>query len=152
MRPEAVATEFASADESPGFLLWQIANVWQRRQRAALKSLDLTHVQFVLLAVLAWRTRNDDRGVRQIDLAHEAKTDPMMTSQVLRALAGRDLVERVPDPDDARANLVRITAAGRDLANRALPLVEDVDRQFFGARGPIFATDFRALLADLDET
>jgi DNA-binding MarR family transcriptional regulator len=151
MPHETVATEFASAEESPGFLLWQIANVWQRRQRAALKPLDLTHVQFVLLTVLAWGTRFDDRGLRQIDLAHEAKTDPMMTSQVLRALAGRGLVERVPDPGDARANLVRVTSAGRDLANRALPVVEAVDRAFFGARGPIFTAEFRALLADFDE-
>ena len=35
MPTEPIATEFESAEESPGFLLWQVANVWQRRQRAA---------------------------------------------------------------------------------------------------------------------
>src|SRR5690242_18581610 len=120
---ERVATEFASADDSPGFLLWRVTNAWQRRQRAALKPLDLTHVQFVLLTASSWLTR-EQPGVSQIELATNANTDPMMTSQVLRALAERGLVERLPHPRDPRANLVRPTAAGRALANQALPVVE----------------------------
>ncbi len=43
-------TRFASADQSPGLLLWQVTNRWQAAQRAALAPLGLTHVQFVLLA------------------------------------------------------------------------------------------------------
>ena len=42
------------ADDSPGFLLWQVTNKWQAAQRAALKPFGLTHVQFVLLASLTW--------------------------------------------------------------------------------------------------
>ena len=145
MLTDRIATEFASAEESPGFLLWRVANVWQRRQRAALKPLGLTHVQFVLLAVLAWRTRTDGAGVRQIELAHEARTDPMMTSQVLRVLAERGLVERFTDAADARVNLVRVTPAGRNLANRALPVVESVDRRFFGAASRDAAAVFQTI-------
>ena len=41
---------FESPDDSPGFLLWQVTNLWQRRIRAALEPLGLTHVQFVFVA------------------------------------------------------------------------------------------------------
>ena len=47
-------TRFASADESPGFLLWQVTNRWQAAVRRALAPFDVTHVQFVLLAVLTY--------------------------------------------------------------------------------------------------
>ena len=83
MPPEAMHSRFTSAGESPGFLLWRISNAWQQRQRAALLPLGLTHVQFVLLASLVWLTQHG-RTVTQTDLAEQAQTDPMMTSQVVR--------------------------------------------------------------------
>ena len=84
-----LATEFSSAQDSPGFLLWQVTNRWQAAIRAALKPLGLTHVQFVLLASLAWL--DADGAVTQRALANHAAVDPMMCSQVLRALADRFL-------------------------------------------------------------
>jgi DNA-binding MarR family transcriptional regulator len=90
-----------SADASPGLLLWQVSNRWQAAQRAALRPFDLTHVQFVLLASLTWL---DNEGpVTQKRLAEHAATDPMMTSQVLRALEERGLIRRGQHPTDARA-------------------------------------------------
>lgn len=73
-----LASEFGSADDSVGLLLWQVTNRWQAAQRAALKPFGLTHVQFVLLASLVWLT--GDEPVTQRDLAAHAATDPMMTS------------------------------------------------------------------------
>src|SRR5260370_30828241 len=35
------------ADDSPGFLLWQVTLRWQRDIATALAPLDLTHVQFI---------------------------------------------------------------------------------------------------------
>ncbi len=40
--------EFKHPDQSPGFLLWQLTNQWQRLQRSALAKLNLTHGQFVV--------------------------------------------------------------------------------------------------------
>ncbi|HEY2795989.1 MAG TPA: MarR family transcriptional regulator, partial [Micromonosporaceae bacterium] len=101
MCADRLATAFSSPDDSPGFLLWRVTNRWQQAQRAALKPLGLTHVQFVLLATLAWTSA--DGPVTQRDLAEAAATDPMMTSQVLRALEARGLVERASHPGDGRA-------------------------------------------------
>ncbi len=43
-------SEFSYPEESPGFLLWQVSNLWQKLQRKALSQLNLTHVQFALLS------------------------------------------------------------------------------------------------------
>jgi DNA-binding MarR family transcriptional regulator len=124
-----LATEYQSADESPGFLLWQVTNRWQAAQRAALKPFGLTHVQFVLLASLTWL---DDEGpITQRHLADHAATDPMMTSQVLRVLEQRGLVRRARHPDDRRAHALTATKAGRSLANKAVVAVEACDDAFF---------------------
>jgi DNA-binding MarR family transcriptional regulator len=124
-----LASEHESADDSTGLLLWQVTNRWQAAQRAALKPFDLTHVQFVLLASLTWL--DADGPVTQRQLADHAVTDPMMTSQVLRVLEGRGLVERTVHPDDKRAWSLVATTAGVKLANRANAAVEKCDRDFF---------------------
>lgn len=127
-------TRFRSPRESPGFLLWLVTNSWQRRLRAALDPLDLTHVQFVLLASLAWLSR-DGEAVTQARLAHHAKTDVMMTSQVVRALERKGFLVRGPYPADRRARGLHVTPKGLHLVNKALRLVERADATFFGAAG-----------------
>jgi len=129
----ALHSEFTDADLSPGLLLWRVTNAWQATQRAALRPFDLTHVQFVLLASLAWR--QGDHPVTQRQLAEHAGADPMMTSQVLRNLEAKGLVERQPHATDARARALAATRAGVDLANRANAAVEHVDRDYFAALG-----------------
>jgi DNA-binding MarR family transcriptional regulator len=124
-----LASEHATADDSTGLLLWQVTNRWQAAQRAALKPFDLTHVQFVLLASLTWL--DADGPVTQRQLADHAVTDPMMTSQVLRALEVRGLVRRDAHPTDKRAWSLVATTTGRALANRANAAVEACDRDFF---------------------
>lgn len=129
----ALRSEFTDAAESPGRLLWQVSNAWQAAQRAALRPFDLTHVQFILLASLTWLHNGSPTTQRQ--LAEHAHADPMMTSQVLRALEARGLVERRPHPADSRARALTATPAGIDLANRANAAVENVDRSYFASLG-----------------
>lgn len=131
------ASRFPGAAASPGFVLWQVATLWQRRVRAALEPTGLTHAQFVLLASVAWLEGHaaDDAPPTQADVAAHARTDAVMTSEVLRTLEGKRLVHRGPHPADARARAVRTTSAGRALAADAVALVEAVDAEFFGAPG-----------------
>ncbi|NUR64070.1 MAG: winged helix-turn-helix transcriptional regulator [Catenulispora sp.] len=146
MTPSELATGFDDADESPGFLLWQVTNRWQAAIRASLKPHGLTHVQFVLLAALTWL--GSDGPVTQKALADHAATDPMMTSQVLRVLEERGLVERRPHPQDGRARALVVTPEGRQLANRAVVDVEACDADFFAALGSQTAA-FAAALRQL---
>jgi DNA-binding MarR family transcriptional regulator len=138
-------TRFDDADQSPGFLLWRVTNRWQAEIRRTLLPYELTHVQFVLLATLAWLPASP---VTQRVLADHAHTDPMMTSQVIRALEARALVRREAHPDDARARAVSITPAGVRLVNRANTAVEAADAEFFGRLDD--PTGFRAALLTLE--
>jgi len=118
-----------------GFLLWRVTLSWQRRIRSVLESHQLTHVQFVLLASLWWLADHEDRPPTQARLAQQAGTDPMMTSQVIRKLEARGLLERALDPTDSRARRLHLTAAGRTLVGLALADVEAADEDYFAALG-----------------
>ena len=116
---------------SAGFWLWHATLRWQREIAAVLAPLGLTHVQFVLLSCAWWL---NDHGIlpNQLELARQAGTDVKMTSQVVRKLEAKGLLERRTDPDDTRARRLRITSEGTDLALRAIEHVEQADAAFFG--------------------
>lgn len=53
------------------------------------------------------------RGMRLTEMAERANMTKQSVGEVVDDLVGRDYVERVPDPDDRRAKLIRLTARGR---------------------------------------
>ncbi len=129
-----MSTSSLDANESTGFLLWQVNTIWQRNVAAVLRGHDFTQVQFALLASLMWLERKEE-WVTQAMLARHAKLDEMMTSQVLRSLEKRGLVERHPHPRDTRAKYLLLTADGRSKTAEALPKVEMVDQEYFAVLG-----------------
>jgi DNA-binding MarR family transcriptional regulator len=139
---------FQNPDESPGYLLWQISNLWQRKMNQALDTLDLTHVQFVLLAALYWLSMSN-KSVTQIDIAEHAKVDKMVTSNVLRTLQKKGLLTRAEHETDTRAKSVVMTEAGKKLLTEAIKLVEQIDEEFFsklGKKQDAFAKDMLTLM------
>lgn len=120
------------------------------RPRSAPRPLDLTHVQFVLLASLAWQ--QDGRPVTQRQLAEHARADPMMTSPVVRTLEAKGLLRRRPHPTDARPRALRATPASIELANQAHAAVEQVDRDYFGVLGDDRPAFTRMLARLTDQT
>jgi len=140
-------SKFESPGESPGFLLWQVSNSWQREQKKALAKLDLTHVQFVLLAGVRW-LEMENQIVTQIQLSKHAKTDPMMTSQVLRTLEKNGLITRKPHPTDTRSLSLHTTTKGKALVKKGIKVVEEVDESFFSPLDKRLS-NFHKLLSDL---
>lgn len=138
--PEGLAT-------SPGFLRWRLTLSWQRAITSALAPIGLTHVQFVLLACTSWLTEQG-AAPNQLQLAHQAGTDPKMTSQVLRRLEAKRLITREVDRTDTRARRVRLTAQGASLAQRAITIVEDIDAEFFDCDAMFAPTLQRLLLQE----
>jgi DNA-binding MarR family transcriptional regulator len=134
---------------SPGFLLWHLTLAWQRAVAAALAPLELTHVQFVLLACAWWL---DEQGCtpNQLQLARQAGTDVKMTSQVVRRLEAKGLIERTVDPADTRARRLRPTRDGARLARRAIVAVEDVDARFFDREANVMTPILQRLVAVQD--
>jgi DNA-binding MarR family transcriptional regulator len=120
----------ASPEESPGYMFWLTSNLWQRKMVKALRPTNLTLVQFVLLAGVAWLERGSE-PITQIRLARQAKTDVMMTSQVLKKLESRRLVSKRPSESDTRANVIMLTEKGAEKVAKALRIAEKVDSDFF---------------------
>jgi DNA-binding MarR family transcriptional regulator len=136
--------------ESPGFLLWHATLRWQRGVAAALAPLDLTHVQFVLLACTWWLNEQGERPT-QVRLAAQAGTDIKMTSQVLKTLEKKGLLEREVDQADTRARRLRVTRRGARLTPRAVAVVEAVDAEFFSKVPPDKAVEVLRRIAQLSE-
>jgi len=128
-RGPPLPTQFTGPAESPGFLLWKISNAWQRRQRMALQPYGLTHSQFVVLATATWFGASET--LTQSRISRLSGIDPMTTSQVLRALEAASLIQRVDQPKDPRAKSIMVTQVGRDLARKAIVVVEETDAAFF---------------------
>jgi DNA-binding MarR family transcriptional regulator len=76
-------------------------------------------------------------GTRSTDLARRARMTKQGMMQIVDDLEQRGYVRRVPDPDDARAKIVRLTARGRRFvaeARRAVAAVESRARRELGDR------------------
>ncbi|MEU8817659.1 MarR family transcriptional regulator [Actinoplanes sp. NPDC048796] len=119
-------------NDSPGFLLWHVTLRWQRDITAALAPLDLTHVQFVLLATTWWLNAHGEPP-SQLSVARQAGTDVKMTSQVVRRLEAKELIRREVDAADTRVKRLRVTERGAELAKEAVAVVEATDAAFFGS-------------------
>lgn len=128
MKP-VINKSYPDPSSSTGLMLWQVTNSWQRVMRETLAPFELTHVQFVLLAVLV--SLNSAKPVTQKELAQHARTDTMMTSQVIRALEVKGLITRDSHPTDQRAKTLTPTEAGVKRVNQAIVAIEDADRAYF---------------------
>ena len=122
------------AEDSTGFLVWQVTSLWQREIRRLLEPHDLTHSQFVILASTHWLSMRQT-DVTQILLSEHSKIDPMTTSTVLRTLQRKGLVQRREHATDTRAKTVSLTEQGEKVIKQAVVIVEGFDRDFFAPLG-----------------
>ena len=83
---------------SPGFLLWHVSAAWRGSIELMLKSIGLTHPQFVILSTLGWLTRKGDR-VTQAAIGRMAGLDPNTISQIIRGLEQKELIIREKSSD-----------------------------------------------------
>lgn len=123
------------AARNTGYLLWQAVNRWQRVQKQALAPFNLTPVQFLLLSG-ARELGVSGEPTTQAILARHCRTDPMMTSQVLRALEKENLVSRHAHDGDGRAMVVDVTESGQSIVTAAIEAVDKAEDEFFAALGP----------------
>lgn len=115
--------------QSPGFLLWHISTSWRSSIEAVLKTLRLTHPQFVILAATGWITRNG-KIATQAAIGKLAGLDPNTTSQIIKGLEQKELIKRDKSMD-GRAKNVSLTSPGAAILARAMPAVEKADAKFF---------------------
>jgi DNA-binding MarR family transcriptional regulator len=92
----------------------------------------------------------DDAGSRVGVLAERAGVSKQAMAQLVAHLEEYAYVERVPDPDDGRARLVRATARGREVYAIARELVREVEAEWERALGKARMRELRALLESLN--
>lgn len=136
---------FDRPEDSPGFLLWQTTILWQRQIKKVLEPYEISHAQFVIMALLLW-WRGKKEAVAQGDIVEKSKLDKMTVSKSLKKLVGMGFVERCENPRDTRAKFVHLTKRGEGFVRKLVPLVESVDADFFR---PLNAQEKRRLLAFL---
>ena len=91
----------------------------------------------------------DPDGTSISALAARAGVTRQAASQTLKEIEGRGLVARAPDPDDARATIVRRTPKGERLLHDALEIVTDIEAEYAKHIGKARFEQLRTLLADL---
>ena len=118
----------------------------QRVQRAMREAgYDVTVAQSRLAPRIA------DGGARLTELAGRAQGAEQTPRPAVAALEREGLVERVPDPSDGRARLIRLSARGREAATQAMHVVIGVEQEWTEHLGPELAGQLREGLIKLRE-
>ncbi|MGG3885503.1 MarR family winged helix-turn-helix transcriptional regulator [Brevibacillus panacihumi] len=107
-----------------GFLLGKAyQKVWQM-EKAALAQYGITPVQFVLLHVL-W----EKDGQKGVELGGRLRLDGATITGVLDRLEKMGLIERRPDLNDRRTNLIFLTPKGKELEKPMNQVTDAVNKE-----------------------
>jgi DNA-binding MarR family transcriptional regulator len=93
----------------------------------------------------------DDAGTRVSVLAERARMTKQSMTELVAHLERHGYVERVPDPADGRAKLVRATDRGRDVYAIAREAMRDVQARLDERLGADRMATLRRLLEEVGE-
>jgi DNA-binding MarR family transcriptional regulator len=119
----------------------------EQRVLAALRAAghDATLAQARLFA------RLPEEGIRLTDLAESAQVTKQTAGFLVDQLQAAGYVERVPDPSDARARLVRVAPRGERLRTVAARVEEEVTAEWTEHLGRRDMAELRRIMARLRE-
>jgi DNA-binding MarR family transcriptional regulator len=107
INPRAVVA--ARQQDTLGHVLGRAARLFHERALAAVHEAGFPEVQPAWIGLLR---HLDEDGVRSSVLAERLGVTPQAAGQLVSELQARGYLERVPDPADGRAKLVRMTDRG----------------------------------------
>ena len=90
-------------------------------------------------------------GSRLTDLAAQAQVTKQSAGSLVDQLEARGYLERVPDPRDGRARLIRPAPRGLEAVALAAPVVAEVEAEWAAYLGPEAMAALRAALTRLRE-
>ena len=91
----------------------------------------------------------DPDGTRLTELAERARMTKQSVGEVASDLEQRGYVERVPDPADGRAKIIRLTERGRDAQALGRGLIDDIEREWAERFGEERVAALRDLLESI---
>ncbi|WP_200308585.1 MarR family winged helix-turn-helix transcriptional regulator [Streptomyces adelaidensis] len=124
---------------TPGFLVWRLSMKWRVAVDRAVAPLGLTHAQYSLVASLYDMHRAGQRP-SQRQLADHTGLEALYVSKLARALEATGLLERTRDPRDPRAVRLALTEQGREVARRAIKVVQGLLEQLLEPLGGLDST------------
>ena len=92
----------------------------------------------------------DDGGTRVSALAERAQMTKQSMAELVAHLERLGYVERIPDPSDGRAKLVRATEGGKELYAIARDVVAEVEAEWSRRLGTAKMRQLRELLEELN--
>jgi DNA-binding MarR family transcriptional regulator len=118
----------------------------QQRVQAGFAAAGLPEIRPAHNAIFQWLPVE---GARVTELAERIGTTKQAVGYLVDYLETHDFLERVPDPSDRRALIVRRTEKGWLVNQTARQLVEDVQADWAERIGPANMTQLRKLLGEL---
>lgn len=131
-----------------GILLFVTNRALEQRAYDAVVAAGITDITLAQARVAA---RIAPCGSRVQELAEQARVTKQSAAFLVEQLEAAGYVERVPDPTDGRARLVRLTARSRPLVEAANAEVERVLTEWSDHVGPERLHDMLLTLRDLRE-
>ena len=105
----------------------------------------------ITLAQARVAARVGEDGTRLTELAEQAQITKQAAGSLVDQLERAGYVERVPDPTDARARLVRLAPRGRAAQEKAREMERTIDAEWEQHLGRARMRELRRALADLRE-
>jgi len=115
-----------------GVLLQLLARDFEQRARGTLQARGHTELMPSHQVVFASLGRS---GARLTALAQQAGMTKQAMGQIVDDLEQLGYVERMPDPVDGRAKIVRFTAAGLDFVCDAAEVLDEIWREYSALLG-----------------
>lgn len=98
-----------------GFLVHDVSRMRRTLFDLRMKPLGITRSQW---SVLAWLSRNGNKGVMQVDLARQLDVGKVTIGGLIQRLEAVGYVRREPDARDMRAQRIFITDAGYQIIHQ----------------------------------
>ncbi len=111
-----------------GWYLWQASRNWTETFVSRLQRSGYPKITFALANVLGHLDRNV--GVQQTQIADRAGLTKQAVGQFLEELDKLGLIERISNPDDRRARLVRYTAQGKKFLTVADQIKSEIEAEY----------------------
>ena len=116
-------------ESKAGFLLWQVANKFEKRVNEELKEFGFNQSEYFHLISLV-RLAQKGQEVTQADIAKFADTIPMNTSKIMTKFEKKGLIKRVTGTD-SRSKSIQITQNGLSVAVQIASKIGQLDSAFF---------------------